>query len=285
MQETPLNHYLQAWNLSDPQPLTETATSQLYTVIYEGERAVLKLLTDYGWEEQRGGAALGCFGGHGAVRLYQIDEKAQLLEYADGVELVTLVENGDDAGATRIIAGVLKQIHSVGQPIPCEGVFPLDRWFVALFSKAQADEGSGVESIFVRGARVARWLLADPRDVHVLHGDIHHRNIRQSARGWLAFDAKGLVGELTYDCCNTLCNPYLGQPIHDPLVHSEQRLLSNAGILADELGIDPDRLLAFAFAYACLSASWSLSINDGDVAEWMLGIAEIAEPHVKLSSF
>ncbi|MEO8393055.1 MAG: aminoglycoside phosphotransferase family protein [Chloroflexota bacterium] len=276
-----LNHYLQAWNLSDPQPLTETATSALYIVRHEGETVVLKLLTEYGWEEQRGGAALGCFGGHGAVRLYRMDEKAQLLEYADGAELVTLVENGDDAGATRIIADVLNQLHS-GQSMPCEGVYPLDRWFEALFSKAEADAGSGDDSIFMRGAQVARKLLADPRDVRVLHGDIHHRNIRQSARGWLAFDAKGLIGERTYDCCNTLCNPYLGHPVHDDLVHNEQRLLSNAGILADTLGIDLPRLLAFAFTYACLSASWSLSINDGEVAAWMLGIARIAESHVKL---
>ncbi|MBI1256833.1 MAG: 3'-kinase [Chloroflexi bacterium] len=280
MRENSLNHYLEVWNLSDPQPLTETATSQLYTVRHEGETVILKLLTEYGWEEQRGGAALGCFGGHGAVRLYRMDEKAQLLEYADGAELVTLVENGDDAGATRIIAAVLNQLHSA-QSTPCDGVFPLEDWFIALFSKAEVDERAGIVSIYIRGARVARRLLADPRDIRVLHGDIHHRNIRQSARGWLAFDAKGLIGERTYDCCNTLCNPYLGHPRHDDLVHSQQRLLGNAEILAEALGIDLDRLLAFAFAYACLSASWSLSIHDADVAQWMLEIAEIVEPHLK----
>ncbi len=51
-----LDHYLQAWNLSDPQPLTQTPTSSLYTVRFEDTTAVLKLLTDYGWEEQRGAA-------------------------------------------------------------------------------------------------------------------------------------------------------------------------------------------------------------------------------------
>ena len=279
-----LKDYLEAWNLSDPQPLTETPTSQLYTVQHEGETVVLKLLTDYGWEEQRSSAALACFGGHGAVRLYRRDEKAQLLEYADGDDLVTLVEAGDDAVATRIIAGVLNQIHSVGQPAPCEGVLPLDRWFEALFSKAQADERAGVESIYVRGARVARRLLADPRDVRVLHGDIHHRNIRQSARGWLAFDANGLVGERAYDCANTLCNPYRGIPRHDDLVHNEPRLLHNAGILADGLGIDRARVLAFTFAYACLNASQWWSLQDDDVVQWSRGIAEIVEPHVKLDS-
>ena len=155
MSENRLNYYLEAWNLSDPQPLTETPTSQLYTSCTRA-RARHPQAADrlrHG-RNSAASAALGCFGGHGAVRLYQSDEKAQLLEYADGAELVTLVEDGDDAGATRIIAGVLNQIHSVGQPAPCEGVYPLDRWFEALFSKAEADERSGVESIFVRGARV-----------------------------------------------------------------------------------------------------------------------------------
>jgi streptomycin 6-kinase len=50
-------------------------------------------------------------------------------------------------------------------------------------------------------------MLADPREVRVLHGDIHHRNIRMSGRGWLSLDPKGLVGERTYDCASSLCNP------------------------------------------------------------------------------
>ena len=281
MSENHLKHYLEAWNLSDPQPLTETATSRLYIVTRAGERVILKLQTDYAWAEQRSSAALVCFGGHGAVRLYQRDEKAQLIEYADGADLVTLVEAGDDAGATRIIAGVLNQMHSVGQPASCEGVLPLDRWFEPLFSKAEADKRSGVESIYVRAARVTGRLLADPRDVRVLHGDMHHRNIRQSARGWLAFDANGLVGERAYDCANTLCNPYRGIPQHDDLVHNEPRLLRNAGILADGLGIDRARVLAFTFAYTCLNACQWWSLQNDDVIQWSLEIAEIIEPHLQ----
>jgi streptomycin 6-kinase len=217
------------------------------------------------------------------VRVYQADETAQLLEYASGDELVTLVERGEDQEATRIIASVIKQLHSVPQDTPKDGLFPLDRWFVELFKKAESDQAGGVESIYVRGAALAERLLADPRDVRVLHGDIHHRNIRQSARGWLAFDPKGVVGERTYDCANTLCNPYRGRPRYDELVHNEARLLTNAGILADELEIDLPRVLAFTYAYACLSASWSLSIDEEDVAQWMLNVAQIIEPHLALS--
>jgi streptomycin 6-kinase len=275
-----LHHYLGAWHLSDPRPLVDTPTSHLYTVTYGREVAVLKLLTAYGWEEQRGALALRHFDGGGAVRLYRSDEHAQLLEYAAGDELVSLVEHGDDEAATRVIAGILEQLHGVPPGEPGAGLLPLEDWFRELFRKAEAERALGVESIYVHGADLAARLLADPLDVRVLHGDIHHRNIRQSSRGWLAFDPKGLVGERTYDCANTLCNPFRGQPRHDPLVHDGKRLLSAAATLADALEVDQGRVLQFTFAYACLSASWALTIHDNDAAQWALDVAALCAPSI-----
>ena len=133
----------------------------------------------------------------------------------------------------EIIAHVIKQLHSVTQNIPQDGLFLLQRWFSELFNKAAVDRQAGIESIYVRSASLAKRLLATQRDVRVLHGDIHHYNIRQSSRGWLTFDPKGLVGERTYDCANTLCNPAMAE-----LVHNETRLLTNAAILADTLALD-----------------------------------------------
>jgi streptomycin 6-kinase len=124
---------------------------------------------------------------------------------------------------------------------------------------------------------VAARLCADQREVRVLHGDIHHYNIRQSARGWLAFDPKGLVGERTYDCANTLCNP--GLPA---LVHNEARLLTHAAILADTLAIALPRLLAFTYAYTCLNASsWAQRSDGTDIVQWFLKVARIIEPHLE----
>ena len=276
-----LNYYLSAWNLSNPKFLTQTLTSHIYTVTYDTETAILKLLSPSETEEQSGAVALRYFDGHGAVRLLRYDEGAHLLEYAAGDELVTLVERGEDENATRIIAQVIKQLHSVPQDGSHDGLFMLDRWFGELFNKAVADRRAGIESIYVRSASLAQRLLADQRDVRVLHGDIHHRNIRQSSRGWLTFDPKGLIGERTYDCANTLCNPVMPE-----LVHNETRLLINAAILADTLALDLSRVLAFTYAYACLNASWwSLRIGtEGaeDIVQWHLNVAVIIEPHVKL---
>ena len=246
--------------------------------MYQGETVILKLLSATETEEQIGALALRYFDGRGAVRLLRCDAGAQLLEYAAGDELVTLVEGGEDQKATRIIAGVIQQLHSAPQDAPKDELFRLDGWFRALFEKAAADRRVGSESIYMRGAALAEQLLADQCQVRVLHGDIHHRNIRQSKRGWLAFDPKGLVGERTYECANTLCNPVMPE-----LVHNESRLLTLATILAEILELDLQRILAFTFAYACLNASWwSGPAGSEQIVQWHLKVAALIEPHIEM---
>ena len=272
-----LDHYLAAWNLSDPQLLAQTVTSHVYTVTSGADRVVLKVLSAIGEEERVGAAALRYWDGRGAVRLLRVDEGAHLLEYAAGDDLIPLVAQGRDEQATARIVDVLNQLHAPSsQPIPDE-LTPLRTWFRALFARADADQLRGVDSRYVRAARLADDLLNDPLDVCVLHGDIHHFNIRYHAeRGWLAFDPKGLIGERTYDAANTLCNPH-GFP---ELIFSEQRLLTHAGILADGLRIDRWRVLAFLFVYVCLSACWYL--EEGEHAEDDLRLAALVEPHLGL---
>lgn len=272
-----LEHYLSAWNLSSPKFITQTMTSQIHTVTNDGETVILKLLAASERDEQRGALALRHFDGHGAVRLLRYDNGAHLLEYADGDELVTLVERGEDEKATGIIAQVLNQIHSVPQDAPLDGLFGLERWFRELFNKAEADRQVRSQSIYVRSAALARRLLDEQREIRVLHGDIHHRNIRQSARGWLSFDPKGLIGDRAYDCANTLCNPAMPK-----LVHNETRLMTNAAILAEALAIDLAHVLAFTYVYACLNASWWLRIGSDDaMVQWSLKIASIVEPRLE----
>jgi streptomycin 6-kinase len=270
-----LEHYLAAWNLADPQLLTRTVTSSIYTVRQGGETVILKVLSATETTEQIGALALRYFNGHGAVRLLRYDEGAHLLEYATGDELITLVERGEDEHATRIIAQVIRQLHGVPQEEAQDGLFVLEDWFGDLFRKAVADRQAGSESIYVRCAALAERLLADQRDVRVLHGDIHHCNIRMSGRGWLSFDPKGVIGERTYDCANTLCNPPMTE-----IVHNEARLLNNAAILADALALDLKRVLEFTYAYACLNASWSLRLGAEDMMNWSLKVARIIEPHI-----
>jgi streptomycin 6-kinase len=272
-----LHQYLRRWQLSNPELLATTATSYVYKAQREQETLVLKLLNDIGIkDEQRGAAALRFFSRYGAVRLIEATDDAHLLGYIDGPALSTLSHSGQDEGATIIIAELLNKLHSPRPATIPASLTPLHRWFRSLFHRAMLDKQRSAETVFSRGAAVAENLLTTAQDVCVLHGDVHHDNIKHSSEyGWLAFDPKGLVGERTFDVANTLCNPF-DLP---ELVLNEARLLRNAEILSDRMGLEIQRVLNFTFAYACLSASWTHDAG-GDAA-LALGVAAIVEPYVR----
>jgi len=272
-----LERYVTAWNLRNPRQLAQTPTSTVYLVTLDREEVVLKILSPYGEEERPGAVALRHFGGNGAVRLLRGDDHAHLLEYAPGEDVAELVKNGQDERATEIIAHVINALHA-NHAAPSDGILPLRGWFRPLFTKAKSDSDSGLETIYTRAGRLANAVLDEPREPRVLHGDIHHKNIRRSSRGWLAFDPKGLYGERTYDLANTLSSP---PPGHGVVVADEMRILRNSAILAKRCGIEQSRVLLFLFLYACLSASAMLEGSAGGLdIPTVIRIAEIAESHL-----
>jgi streptomycin 6-kinase len=272
-----LDHYLTAWSLRNPRPLAQTPTSSVYVVTLDRVEVVLKILSPYGAEERPGAVALRHFDGNGAVRLLRSDDHAHLMEYAPGEEVAEWVKNGQDETATEIIADVINALHA-NHAAPSDGIFSLRGWFRPLFAKAESDREIGLETIYTRAGRLANTVLDEPRAPRVLHGDIHHKNIRRSSRGWLAFDPKGLYGERTYDLANTLCSP---PPGHGVAVDDEMRILRNSEILARRCGIEQSRVLLFLFLFACLSASAMLEGSEGGLdIPTVIRIAELAERHL-----
>lgn len=272
-----LNDYLQLWNLRDPQHLAHTPRGEVYTVYQNAEKVALKLFTPDGAEDEADGVlALRYFDGQGAVRLLAHDDQAHLLEYAGDEELAQMVSRGDDLRAAAIIGEVLNKLHRPQPEIPTPPLRSLRQRFDSLFRTAAQDEAAGKASIYVRGARVAERLLAQPQAECVLHGDIQHHNIRlHPVRGWLAYDPKGLYGERSYDAANAVCNPSTARE----LVMSEARLLRVSQVIAAEMGVPVGRLRAFVFAYACLSASWPDKPEGSEVQQWFLTVARNAERH------
>ncbi|MGB7337619.1 MAG: aminoglycoside phosphotransferase family protein [Phototrophicaceae bacterium] len=266
-----LTHYQAKWSLDNPHLIVETNTSSVYRVQQSGVLVILKLLNQVGiHDEQRGARALHYYAGKGAAHLLAAAEDAHLLEYLDGDDLLPLVNTGHDDDAAHIIARVIKTLHQNNpKPIP-EDLHTLRRRFRSLFDYAPLAS----DPLFSHGAQIAEQLLANQHNQVVLHGDIHHWNIKHSARGWLAFDPKGLYGENTYDVANALLNP-ISLP---QMVQDEARLLRHITIYADGLGIPRDRIIAFAFAHACLSVSWS--IEDGEDYDNGLIMARLLEKHI-----
>jgi streptomycin 6-kinase len=272
--------YAHKWKLVDLQPLAQTATSDLYKAQSEHGPVVLKILTERGAEDEKAAAdALKHWDGRGAVQLWQHDEGAMLLEYVPGSDLTERVRNGRDDDATAIIADVLRKLHVSLQGDPPESLTLLPRRFQSLFRKAEDDKPLARSSLFMRGATVAHRLLAEEVPSSVLHGDIHHENIRyHPERGWLAIDPKGLYGDRAYDAANALCNPRALPEI----VLNPERLSRQADLMAAAINLSRERLLSYVYAHACLSASWSL--EDGQDPSLALAVAKMAEAFIHAPS-
>lgn len=261
----PFSPFLERWQLVTDGAPFETPSSNLLPVIHAGSPAMLKLLKPSS-DEGPGIATLGWFGGSGAVRLIAAEENAVLMERAVGARSLTqMAISGDDEGAIRIMATVAAELHRP-RPAPPPELPDLTRRFRALF------EAGASHPVLSRCAGAARRLLRDPREAVVLHGDLHHENVLDSPRGWLAIDPKGVFGERAYDVANLFLNPV----DVDRLVLDPMRALRLAAIVSDTLAINRARVLGFAFAHAGLSAAWC--IEDGINPRLAIAAAEMLEP-------
>ncbi|TIN44438.1 MAG: 3'-kinase [Mesorhizobium sp.] len=243
------------WNVDAPELIAETFSSRIWKVVREdGSPAIVKALKAFDdvEDELRGAHFLAWRRGEGAVRLLGRDGHCMLLEYA-GETLLSqvLAEQGDNA-ATAIAAEVMARLFSSSDhPVPPD-LQPLRVRFSSLFNKARIDREAGEKSLYVEAAATAERLLADPVDVLPLHGDLHHDNIMHGARGWLAIDPKGVLGDPGFDAANMFYNPL----DRDELCRDPRRIADMAEIFARTLGQTPPAILDYAIAYGCLSASW-----------------------------
>ncbi len=274
MQSDPFQPWLERWRLTPDGAAFQTKFgSQLLPVLSAGQPAMLKIA---GGEEERQGAALmAWYAGEGAARVLEHDDWVILLERAMGVRrLEAMAMGGQDDEATAILCQVAAGLHAPRSQPPPASLVPLPTWFRQLEPAASAHGGT-----FVKSAAAARELLADPRDVVVLHGDYHHGNVLDAGeRGWLAIDPKGLIGERGFEYANLFRNP------DGAIARAPGRLRRQAGIVADQAGLERTRLLKWILAYAGLGAAWSLDSGHDVDAKAGLAIAEIAAAELALIS-
>jgi streptomycin 6-kinase len=264
------------WNLQAADLIAETFSSRIFKVrLPDDTPAIVKELKPFDdvEDELRGAHLLAWRNGEGLVRLIAMDGQSMLLEYAGDTMLTHVLEAESDAAATEITAGVIARLHSpCDRPAPT-GLQPLRERFRDLFAKARAERDAGHESLYVEAAALAERLLSDQRAVRPLHGDLHHENIMSGPRGWLAIDPKGVLGDPAFDAGNMLYNPLE----RDDLCLDPARIAGMVDTLSRRLGLDPRRLLDFAFAYGCLSAAWHAGdANDKDEKRELAVAAAIA---------
>ncbi|OKO68718.1 streptomycin kinase [Bradyrhizobium sp. NAS80.1] len=260
--------YLTRWGLvPDGNPIT-TPAARLLPVRRSGDAAMLKVSHER--DDCRGGALMEWWEGEGAARVLARDHLALLVERALGSSsLADMARVGRDNEACRILCATAAQLHA-SRPKPIPELIPLAHWFHEL-EPAAAKYGG----ILVRCAETAQSLLAEPRECVVLHGDLHHNNVLDfGARGWLAIDPKGLVGERSFDFANIFTNPDLSDPSR-PVATEPGRFASRVKVITEVAEVERQRLLCWILAWTGLSAAWFLGDED-PLAEIDLRIAELA---------
>jgi len=241
--------WLERWRLTPDGEgfVTGHSRSLLLPVARDGAPAMLKIAVAP--EEIAGGALMEWWAGDGAARVLAREEGAILLERAVGTRsLAAMARDGGDDAASGILCQVLARLHAPRKAAPPSTLVPLDVWFRAL-RPATARLGG----VFTEALATADRLLGEPRDIAILHGDLHHANVLDGGdRGWLAIDPKGLVGERGFDHANILCNPDAETAV------APGRLAAQAWVVATAADLEPRRLLGWVLAYAGLSAAWTL---------------------------
>jgi streptomycin 6-kinase len=243
------------WSLRLGEPFPDASVSLcLPAERDDGARVVLKI--NFPEEEtEREGDALELWNGEGAVRLLDHDRtrRALLLERCEpGTQLWAVP---DDEEATRIAAGVLRQLWRA--PPPDHAFRPLereaDRWAHELPSDWEALGRPFERKLVDAAVDFMRGAGTDQGEQVVLHQDFHGGNVLLSERaGWLAIDPKPLVGEREFDAAS--------------LLRDRRWLLRGRGfeevvrgrreVLAAELALDRDRLRGWGIAHAL---AWGIS--------------------------
>jgi streptomycin 6-kinase len=253
--------WLARWELEPDGASFETPSSRLLPVRRAGTALMLKL--SQAEEERFGGLLLLWWNGDGAVRIIAHHDEALLMERADGpISLAAMARGGGDDAASTIFCAVAARLHAP-RATPPPGLIPLETRFRALFAAA------GQGGPFAAAATVAAELLAEPQDVCVLHGDLHHGNVLDGgARGFLAVDPKRLHGERGFDFANLFCNPGADVAL------APGRLARQLGVVAKAADLEPRRLLRWIAAYAGLSAAWH--VEDRTDPALALGVGALA---------
>ena len=263
-----------AWRLSIQRSF-ETETSVVSFVTREDQSLVLKVVK-HDNDEWRAGEVLSAFAANGFPQVFEHTGGAMLIERLQpGNSLADLSLAGRDEEATEILAGVIAKISPAATPDRCPRVEDWGKGFARYLATGDERIPRGLVDA---AQRVFADLTASQSRTRLLHGDLHHYNVVfDSQRGWLAIDPKGVIGEVEYEIGAILRNPFERPDLFLSQLTIERRIEQLTG----SLNLDRERVVAWAFAQAVLSAIWQ--IEDGfevDVSNPAVRLANVLRPMV-----
>ena len=215
--------------------------------------------------------ALRVYDGRGSARLLDADPEQGALLLERLMPGTMLVSVADDAAATSIAAGVMRDLW---RPAPAQHRFPTVADWASGLSRLRDhfDGGTGPfpAALVDKAERLFAELLPSMGEPVLLHGDLHHYNILAAQRQpWLALDPKGVIGEREYEIGALLRNPspqYLDWP---NLAQIQARRVDQ---LTEELDFDRRRVVGWGIAQAVLSAWWGYEDHGDASTQWLASV-------------
>ncbi|MEJ5218743.1 aminoglycoside phosphotransferase family protein [Cognatishimia sp. D5M38] len=202
--------------------------------------------------ESDGFAFLSAAEGQYAAKVYDVVRDAALMEYLPGPSLGDLSRAQKDQQAAADLVEVANGLHA-SKPISGSRTQTVEQWLNALLTiETTSEAATSDRAHFERARQLAKDLLAAPEELCFLHGDLHHDNIRKTAPGYCAFDAKGVLGERAYELANAFRNP----KGVETLVRDPDRVRFLRDLWSREFAVAPKRLMQWVCVKTALSISW-----------------------------
>jgi streptomycin 6-kinase len=185
-------------------------------------------------ESEQEPEAFARWNGVGAVQLLARDEERRAM-LVERLRPATQLWALPDDEAIEIAAGVLEQLW-----IPAGEPFRRLEDAAAQWAEELPERGLD-RQLVDRAVAFLREAGPTRRESVLLHQDLHGGNVLLSERGWLAIDAKPMVGEREFDAASL---------IRDRRPTSKRRMERRLAYLVERLGLDPERTRGWAIAHA-----------------------------------
>ncbi len=227
-------------------------TNLTYNYVLSGFQGDNPIILKLGLDHEaliREAFALKFFARCGAVKVLAEDKGMLLLERAiPGTSLKSYFPNQEHE-SIEIACRVMKKLHQASIP-EHHSLTHIQDWLTAL------DKDLNIPDAYLKKARKLRdQLLQNPKPDVLLHGDLHHDNILQTANNWAVIDPKGVIGEPAYEVA-----AFIRNPMPELLNRTDALNIMHNRVtrFAELLELPECRIIDWCFVQAVLAWAWTL---------------------------
>lgn len=254
-----IKKYETKWNLKSGGVFADLSINYVEKVkTKDGKDAVLKIGfpdDEVFLDEVR---TLEVYDGNGAIKILKkdLDNFVVLLERCiPGKSLHIL---NDEESEIKIFANVCKMIwRKASDDLRFNKLSDEVKYFDWYFENLEKCKEQLPQDLVIKAREKFEELINNSGKQYLLHADLHHDNILESSRGWLCIDPKGIIGEREYESSVYILNPYKRFKENDELINNAF-FAKRIELISKALGLNRDRVTAWAFIKQILALIWSL---------------------------